>query len=128
VDTTNNILVTVSDGAASTSVGPFSITVNNTNDEPVISATPAGAVTANEGYLFQPNASDADGDPLTLSIGGQSGWASFDASSGRLSGTPTVSQTYSGIVISVTDGTDTASLPTFSITVDPAPAKQVVSV
>jgi hypothetical protein len=81
-------------------------------------------VTANESYSFQPSASDVDGDPLTFSISNKPVWASFDASSGHLSGTPDDGDvlTYSNIVISVTDGTATASLPAFSITVDPAPA------
>jgi hypothetical protein len=89
------------------------------NTAPMISGVPAGSVTANEGYSFQPSASDADGDQLTFNISNKPAWAGFSTSSGRLSGTPTDSQvnTYSGIVISVTDGTDTASLPVFSIIV-----------
>ena len=89
---------------------------------PVISGSPAGSVTANTGYSFQPSASDADGDTLVFSIAGKPAWASF-GSGGRLSGTPTDSdvRTYSGIVISVTDDTDTVSLPVFSIRVDAAP-------
>jgi hypothetical protein len=76
-------------------------------------------VIANEAYSFQPGASDADGDKLTFSISNKPSWASFSTSSGRLSGMPVDSnvKTYSSIVISVTDGTDTASLPGFSIQV-----------
>jgi len=46
-------------------------------------------------------------------------WASFDIVTGRLSGTPTSAQvgTYSNIVISVSDGSLSATLPAFSITV-----------
>jgi len=100
------------------------------NTAPVISGAPAGSVTANEGYSFQPNASDADGDQLTFSISNKPAWASFSTSSGRLSGTPTDNHvnTYSGIVISVTDGTDTVSLPAFSIQVAAAPVENTAPV
>jgi hypothetical protein len=124
VGTTNDIQITVSDGAASDTIGPFSITVSNTNDAPTISGTPAGAVTANESYSFQPSASDVDGDPLTFSISNKPAWASFNTSSGLLSGTPAEgdAQIYNNILISVTDETTTVTLPAFSITVDPAPS------
>ena len=50
-------------------------------------------------------------------------WAGFDTSTGRLSGTPTDSDaaTYGDIAIVVSDGTDTAPLPAFDITVTPMP-------
>jgi len=89
------------------------------NTLPVISGTPAGSVTANEGYAFTPSASDADGDALQFSVTSKPHWAVFDTSNGRLSGTPVDGDvgSYGNIVISVTDGTDTASLGTFSIQV-----------
>jgi hypothetical protein len=91
------------------------------NTPPVISGTPAGLVVANNGYVFQPAATDADGDNLTFSIANKPSWASFNTANGMLSGTPSGAQAgnYSNIVISVTDGTDAASLPGFSIQVDP---------
>lgn len=89
------------------------------NTPPTISgAAPAGA-SVNQPYVFQPNAFDADGDELVFSIVNKPAWASFDAGSGRLSGTP--SSAYSGlfadILISVTDGDAVASLAAFSIAV-----------
>ena len=47
-------------------------------------------------------------------------WATFSAATGALTGTPTDSEmgAYSGIAITVTDGTATAALPTFAITVN----------
>jgi len=77
-------------------------------------------VIANNGCLFQPVASNAYGDTLSFSISNKPSWASFNASTGQLSGTPASANagTYSGIVISVTDGTDTASLSPFSIVVN----------
>jgi hypothetical protein len=88
---------------------------------PVISGWPALSVEAGTAYNFKPTASDADGDVLTFSIAGMPSWAGFNAVSGRLSGVPGDSDigTYSHIVITVTDGTDTVSLPAFSLIVEP---------
>jgi len=80
-------------------------------------------VTAGSAYSFQPTASDADGDTLTFSIANIPAWASFNTSTGRLSGTPATSGTYGNIVISVSDGTASASLPVFSIQVQSAPVQ-----
>jgi hypothetical protein len=70
-------------------------------------------------YSFQPTASDPDGNTLTYTIANRPSWATFNTSTGRLSGTPTSTNagSYSNIVISVSDGTLTASLPSFAITV-----------
>ena len=122
VNTYSGIIISVTDGTDTVSLPGFSIQVAAApveNTAPLISGAPAGSVTANAAYSFQPGAFDADGDQLTFSISNKPAWASFSTSSGRLSGTPTDSHvnTYSGIIISVTDGTDTASLGTFSIIV-----------
>jgi hypothetical protein len=47
------------------------------------------------------------------------GWATFDSSTGRLTGTPAAAdvRTYGNITISVSDGSASASLATFSIQV-----------
>jgi hypothetical protein len=94
------------------------------NSAPSISGTPATSIVQNSAYQFVPSASDPDGDPLTFSIiyehEHEPGWTSFDPVTGSLTGTPTAADvgTTDGIVISVTDGTSTASLPPFGITVD----------
>jgi hypothetical protein len=46
-------------------------------------------------------------------------WASFNSTTGALSGTPTSAQlgSYAGIVISTSDGHATTSLPAFTVTV-----------
>jgi hypothetical protein len=115
----SDITITVSDSAASASIDLFSITVSNTNDAPGISGNAPTSVNAGVHYSFQPSASDVDGDDLTFSISTRPSWASFNTGSGELSGTPDNSDTgsYSNIVISVTDGTDTVSLQAFSIQV-----------
>jgi len=90
------------------------------NAPPVISGNPAGAVIVGDQYSFTPNASDADGDPLTFKIDNQPVWAQFNESTGTLSGQPTLGDVgvYSNIIISVNDTHVDASLPSFSISVD----------
>lgn len=94
-----------------------------TNSAPTISGTPSTGIGANSTYTFEPTADDVDGDPLIFSISNKPSWASFSSATGKLTGTPSSSQvrTYSGIVISVSDGSLVAQLPAFSITVSSAP-------
>jgi hypothetical protein len=96
--------------------------VNNpppTNRAPSISGNPASAVIAGNSYSFTPGASDPDGDALTFSITNRPTWASFDNSTGTLTGIPTLGNVglYSGINISVSDGSLSSSLPGFSVDV-----------
>jgi hypothetical protein len=71
-------------------------------------------------YSFRPVAADADGDTLSFSISGKPSWATFNRTSGRLRGTPGAGdiRTYSSIVITVSDGKSSRSLPSFSIVVE----------
>ena len=118
----DGIVISVSDGTDSASLASFSITVSsaNTNSAPQISGNPSTSVNEGQSYAFTPTATDADGDTLTFSISGQPSWASFNASTGRLSGTPGAGDVgvYSNIVISVSDGDASDSLSAFSITVN----------
>ena len=119
VGTFSGIVITVSDGktGGTASLAAFTITVNAApNNKPTISGTPTTNVNAGVAYNFQPTAADADGDTLTYSIQNKPSWATFSTTTGKLSGTTTAG-TYSGIVISVTDSKDTASLQPFTITV-----------
>ncbi|MBT3053985.1 MAG: putative Ig domain-containing protein [Candidatus Thiodiazotropha sp. (ex Codakia orbicularis)] len=117
--TTNNIVISCSDGSASASLDAFSITVDDSNQAPTISGTPDTRVAEGAGYRFAPQAHDADGDSLTFSIDNRPDWASFNPSTGVLSGTPGYGSagTTDHIVISVSDGNAVASLNAFSITV-----------
>ena len=120
----SNILISTSDGVATSSLSPYSITVIATNTPPSISGAPATSATVGEAYSFVPNASDPDGQTLTFSIVNRPSWAQFDTSTGRLSGTPGVANvgSTSGIVISASDGKDSVSLPAFSLAVvNPTP-------
>jgi len=115
-----NISISVFDGAASASLPPFNIVVERANSVPTISGKPATTVPAGQAYVFTPTASDSDGDKLTFSIANKPSWASFSATTGRLSGTPASSDAgaHVGISISVSDGQATASLPAFEIMVE----------
>ncbi len=129
VGTTSNIVISVSDGALSATLPAFSITVTQANRAPTISGTPATSVTSGQAYSFTPTASDPDGQTLTYAISGRPSWATFSTSTGRLSGTPSASNvgTTSNIVISVSDGSLSATLPAFSITVTQANRAPTIS-
>lgn len=120
--THSNIVISVSDGVESASLPAFSITVNATtsNSAPTISGSPPSSVTAGDDYRFTPSASDPDGDTLTFSISNKPSWASFNAANGALTGTPGAADVgvYNNIRITVSDGTESATLGRFSITVN----------
>ncbi|MFO1468543.1 MAG: putative Ig domain-containing protein [Steroidobacteraceae bacterium] len=90
-----------------------------TDTAPTISGTPTARATIGQSFSFQPSASDADGDRLTFSISGKPSWASFDAATGHLWGTPQAADAgkSGSVVISVSDGTLSRSLPGFSLDV-----------
>jgi hypothetical protein len=126
IGTTNSIVITVSDGQANTSLQAFNLqvvaapTTPPANRPPTITGTPATSVTAGSAYAFNPVGSDPDGNSLTYSIQNRPSWATFNASSGRLAGTPTAANvgTSARITITVTDGTASASLASFTIQVN----------
>ncbi|WP_129641666.1 putative Ig domain-containing protein [Peristeroidobacter agariperforans] len=115
----SNIRITVRDSSLSASLPAFSITVGTGNRAPTISGTPATTTSAGAAYSFQPKGSDPDGNTLAYSISNRPSWATFNNSTGQLSGTPSAANagTYSNIAISVSDGKLSASLASFSITV-----------
>jgi hypothetical protein len=119
-----NIVIGVTDGLTSVTLPPYSIRVGYSApiNPPTISGTPATSVTAGSAYSFTPTTTDPSGKTLTFSVAGKPSWASFNSSTGRLSGTPSSSYvgTYAGIVISVSDGTNSVKLAGFAITVTAA--------
>jgi putative Ig domain-containing protein len=84
-----------------------------------ISGSPATSVDAGQSYLFVPTASDSAGAALTFSITGKPSWASFSTTTGELSGTPATAQvgSYPNVVITVSAGGASTSLPAFSVKV-----------
>lgn len=120
--TYGSISIKVSDGKWSATLSSFSITVTTpvtTSSPPVITGSPAVSAQAGQPYSFRASATDPDGNPLEFSIQNQPGWATFDTSTGTLYGTPAETDVgnYTSILISVSDGTSTSSLPAFTITV-----------
>jgi hypothetical protein len=91
------------------------------NVVPVIGGTPANSVTVGAIYSFVPVARDDNGDTLAFSIENKPAWATFSLTTGRLSGMPVASDAgvYAGITIRVSDGSGSATLPAFTLTVQP---------
>lgn len=96
---------------------------------PTISGSPATWVKIGQKYSFTPTAKDADGQKLKFSIANKPAWATFSTTTGQLSGTPASANVgqYSNIVISVSDGNRSVSLPAFAITVNQASAQGVAT-
>ncbi len=114
------------DGAAAsqsvntnTGTSPIDRTPTTTVAAMQINGSPATTATVGQAYSFQPTVPGATGTALKFSITNTPAWAKFDATTGKLTGTPTSSQvgTYKGITISVLAGTKSAALPAFSIAV-----------
>ena len=116
----NSIVIGVSDGTNLVTLPAFNITVNaatGTNRPPVISGSPLLSINVGTAYSFTPTASDPDGNTLTFSITNKPSWATFSTTTGALTGTPNAAGVSTGVVITVSDGTATASLPAFTVTV-----------
>ena len=96
VDTTNKVIC-----GSVASMSPFIVaqplTSSGTN-APTISGSPTTSTTAGTSYSFTPTGSDLDGDTLTYNITNKPSWASFNTSTGALTGTA-VAGTYSNIQI-----------------------------
>lgn len=118
--TFRNINVCVSDRIYRRCLPAFTLRVIAPSAPPVISGTPAAAVTAGSAYSFQPTAQDPNGLPLTFGIFDKPNWLGFNHTTGRLSGTPTAANVgqYVHIGITVSDGYHQATLTSFSITVN----------
>jgi hypothetical protein len=115
----SNITISVSDGKSTASLAAFTVTVTAAPPPPAptISGSPATSIVTGSAYSFTPATTDPSGGALTFSIQNPPSWATFDTTTGQLSGAAGNAGTYANIVISVSDGTTSASLPAFSITV-----------
>jgi len=89
------------------------------NTAPSITGSAPTSARIAEPYTFQPFAYDAEGDALQFTATGLPRWASLDASTGRLTGTPVAGDegVYGQITIAVSDGRAHATLGPFSISV-----------
>jgi hypothetical protein len=139
-----NIVISVSNHGRYAAMPAFSIDVGTSSLTPIptpvppvapvsvgvtISGSPATSVTAGQAYSFQPIAAGANGKTFSYSIANKPAWANLATTTGALTGSPTVAQigSYPAIVISVSNGAASASLPAFSIQVQSAVSVQPVS-
>jgi len=88
-----------------------------------LAGSPPTSVTAGTPYSFQPTVSPSTAG-VTFAVTQMPAWASFNSSTGALTGTPTVANvgTTSNITITASNSTTTASIGPFAITVDQAVA------
>jgi uncharacterized repeat protein (TIGR01451 family) len=118
---TDSFTYYASDGKADSSTATVTITLPGVNDAPTISGEPAAIVEEGMLYSFTPTAQGPDIEEVTLnfSILNQPNWASFDTNTGSLTGMPGSEDVgiTTAIVITVTDGSRSASLPAFDIEV-----------
>ncbi|WP_312081831.1 MBG domain-containing protein [Empedobacter sp.] len=116
---TDSFTYRANDGTLSSDVATVTITVNPINDAPTIIGTPATTVNQDEAYSFIPVTYDVDGNSLVFTIANKPSWATFNEATGALTGTPGNANvgTTTGIVITVSDGMASVSLPAFNLTV-----------
>lgn len=119
-----NVAISVSDGKTSSQLNAFSIqvvaeTVTPSNGAPAISGQATASINVGQSYNFIPTAVDAEGDALTFSIANKPSWATFNTATGQLSGTPTAEHvgSYANVTLTVSDGTQSATLAPFAIAV-----------
>jgi hypothetical protein len=94
-----------------------------------ISGSPAATVDVGQFYSFTPTVVASAGSSLAYTVANKPAWAQFSATTGALSGTPSTGSeaTDSNIVVSVSNGAHSATLPAFEITVEPAVATEPVT-
>ncbi|WP_109832643.1 BspA family leucine-rich repeat surface protein [Reichenbachiella versicolor] len=99
----------------------FTININDVNDEPKITSTPITVVSRDIAYSYTITATDDDGNTLTYAMISPltSSWLSFDPSTQKLEGTPTISDVGAhDVVLTVSDGIiATPKQQSFKITV-----------
>ena len=87
-----------------------------------ISGTPATTAEVGQFYSFSPTVVASAGSTLTYAVANKPAWAQFSAATGALSGTPSTGSvaTDVNIVVSVSNGAQSAALPAFNISVQAA--------
>ncbi len=83
-----------------------------------ITGTP-GAAVVGQSYNFTPTVSNGSGTNTFALSGTLPGGLTFNTTNGSITGTPTAAGSFSGLSIEVTDSAGNASLPSFSIQVNP---------
>ena len=121
-----------SGGSAANASAPSASTASSTSSSaPTVkamqistTASAQGSVTVGQTFTLTPNVTGGNGQTLTFSVANAAPWMTFNASTGVLTGTPTAANvgTYANIVISVSDGQESASAAPFTIQVVAAAA------
>lgn len=114
----DSFIVRVSDSDGGHADFTVNLTITASNDTPAIDGTPLESAVENVPWSFTPTISDAEGNDLTLSLTGKPDWASFDNSTGAITGTPAnadVGNT-ANMTLTVDDGNSAATL-NFSVIV-----------
>ena len=108
-----------SSAASSTSPTQPASSVGTEQPAPQIFGVAATSAKVGQSYAFQPSAKDAGNGTLTFSLSGAPSWLTLDPATGRISGTPTSADvgTDQAILLQVSNGTSSASLAPFAITV-----------
>lgn len=117
------VTATFADGSSSSGdVFDFIVasSANRGNTAPLISGEAPATATVGVQYSFRPQAQDPDGDTMKYTIINKPSWATFNATTGRLFGTPSPEDvgSYGEITVSVSDGQTTSSLTPFTIEVE----------
>lgn len=103
---THNVTLKVNDGTAEVDQ-VFVITVQNTNDAPVVSSTAVTSVNEDAEYTYTVTATDVDaGNVLTYNAPELPSWLTFNTTTRVLSGTPTNAAVgLHNVTLRVSDGT-----------------------
>lgn len=115
-----NITIFVGDGKMWSNLHPFNINVVALiNRAPTLGRAPPNSVSVGRRYVFQPSVSNAGSNRLTFSIRNKPSWLSLNTATGQLQGTPDKADVgnYRNILLSLSDGRASTSLPAFSIAV-----------
>ncbi len=109
----HTITVRATDASGAFATQTYTLEVRRTNIDPVIITTQITQTVEEQLYVYDVNATDADGDTLTYSLPTAPDGMAIDANSGVISWTPQVSGVYA-VTVRVTDGfggEDTQSFP-----------------
>ena len=125
----SNIVIQAWDGVHFATLPPFTITVKGAGSSSTkleISGSPATTAEVGKYYSFTPTVVAPAGSSLTYNVTNRPAWAQFSAKTGTLAGKPPAgSGSDGGIVISVSDGAQSAALPAFAIKIAAASAPVV---
>jgi len=112
----------ITNGGATFTLGAPGSTAAPVAQTPQISGTPAPTAEVGQFYSFTPTVVASAGSSLTYAVANKPAWAQFSAATGALSGTPSTGSvaTDANIVVSVSNGAQSAALPAFNISVQPA--------